>query len=258
MFLMPGSLLLKGLPIVFCLQALIDQSFAEDVVCNYQCETFHAVEYQSISVLFHLKEPLSVNDAFNWIEPASTSGEMCSRYKLKNRFNQTDFELIIHHAEERDSGAHLITLFNGATVICTAVILELTVVIGSPNCKTYLRRENQTLQMTCEWLQGTNGDLEQLLAENRVLYEHEVTMLNFPNRHTLPNKFSVFPDIQDVIHNDGVPSKCVISNERMNVRKTCTFLPIEHHTIQYHQNDVLIFDCCVKNGSILLSWWDKR
>ena len=182
MLRMPGSLLLKGLSFVFCVQALINQSFAEDV-CNYRFETFNAVEYQNISVLFHLKEPLSVNDTFNWIEPASTSGEMSSsRYKLKNRFNQTDFELIIHHAEEGDSGTHHITLFNGTTVICTALILELTVVSGSPNCTTHFRRENQALQMTCEWLQGVNGDQAQLLAENRVLYEHEVTTVNLRNQ----------------------------------------------------------------------------
>ena len=108
---------------------------------------------------------------------------------LTNRSNQTEFELMIHHAEERDSGTHIITLFNGANVSCTALILELTVVSGSPNCTTYFRRENQYLQMTCKWLQGFNGDQAQLLAENRVLYEHEVTMMNLQNQYTLFHEF---------------------------------------------------------------------
>ena len=69
--------------------------------------------------------------------------------------------------------------------------------------------------------------------------------------------FNMFPAIRDVIHNDGVPSKCVIYDERMKVRNTCTFPPIEHHTVQYHQDDVFVFDCCVKNGQIPLSWWDN-
>ena len=109
---------------------------------------------------------------------------------------------------------------NGKQILCTVLILNLTVESIEPTCLTIFDKERKRIQMTCQWVQVIEGEQAHFVdAGNQVLYAHETLNVRFDGRLNLTNKCSVYIDPRDIFDERTLPVKCVTSHPKRNKEK---------------------------------------